>query len=237
MEKDFHHAMRLEYSTDYSAPADPGAWASTDETLVRPVAPGEAIVRLAQVSGGLQRHAAIAALLPQAAPSNLQKHRAALLDALESGNHTRIAGALHEAQDELRRLYISLCRPLLEDDLSPESAAERLAQLAALGFPDPRVTDAQPVDVATVITTFSLIRGQVVTTLHFQEAPAATAYWLHEVRYFDDERLEDAILESPAPLFPRVRLALGKRHLRIKSRNAHTSVISEEFTITVPDLT
>ncbi len=230
--------MRLEYSTDYSAPTDTRDWLNTDAVLVRPISPGAALVRLAQVSGGLSRQTALAALLPAQAQDNLQKHRAALEAALEANQLAQVEATLRETQNELRGLFLSLSQPLLEGEISDEDAATRVAALADLGFPDPRESEVHVVDINTVIPTFSLIRRQVVATINFQDAHNATGYWLHEVRYFgEDERIEDPLLESHAPLFPRVRLALGERHLRIKSRNAHFSAITPEFTIVVPDLT
>jgi hypothetical protein len=116
--------------------------------------------------------------------------------------------------------------------------------LQALGFPtgvqlsDPFALAAP--DEKSVVATFTLNGKQVLTSLAFERAPGATAYWLHVVRTWEEDgetqRIEDPILESPAPLFARVRLPLGPQVLRLKSRNPSASRLSEEFTIEVPDL-
>ena len=122
-----------------------------------------------------------------------------------------------------------------------ESAKEDAAALAALGFPAPALLademTIEPVDVSKVNVTYTICGRQVLASISFPRAANAKFYWLHEVRHFaanPEERVEDPILESHSPLFERVRLIPGKRILRIKSRNLSTSVLSEEFTIDVP---
>jgi hypothetical protein len=92
-----------------------------------------------------------------------------------------------------------------------------------------------------VQVTFTRFGKQTLTNFAFRDAPGATAYWLREVRYIDNERsewarLEDPLIESYVPLFTRVRLPVGTRHFRIESRNPHENAVSEEFTIEVPPL-
>lgn len=203
----------------------------TDEPLIRPVSPGSALVRLSQVYGALHRSPDLAATVPADAATRLQQRRDALLRALESGDYAAVAGALHEAQDTLHQLY----RALADSPAQPESQA-KATLYTALGFPDPQEPSLQPVDVRSVVATHSLAHHQVVTALAFAPAPGATAYWVHEIRAINDEPVQDALLESGAPVFTRIRLPIGPHLLRLESRNASTSVFSEAFTIEVPDL-
>ena len=91
-------------------------------------------------------------------------------------------------------------------------------------------------DVQSVLVTFSKPIGQVLTTFAFQDAARATAYWLIEVRFLRGERLEDYLIETSAPLFPRLRLPLGSHTFRIESRNSYDFTVSDDFTVEVPAL-
>jgi hypothetical protein len=200
-----------------------------DEPLVVPVSPGSALVRLAQVGGALQRHAHIARALPEDALQQLQSRRGELLAAIESGERGRTADTLRAAQNSLRQLYEAVCQPGLW------SADETPAVYAALGFPDPLRSGLQTVDVSTVLVTFSMPHRQVLTTLSFQDAPGATAYWLRMIRVINGMEAEDPTVSSYAPIFTRQRIPSGPHRLRIESRDNSTFKISEEFQIVVPD--
>lgn len=227
-----------------------------DEPLVVPVSPGSALVRLTQVKAALQRHAALALALPGDIPARLQRERDNLLNALETDQPATIASALRAAQNCLCQLYETLGQlspnlaPTLpasaEDEAgltahgaSPNgmaSVAQPTSLYSALGFPDPAQTAVQTVDIQSVLATFSKPVRQVLTTLAFQDAPRATAYWLVEVRFLRGERLEDYLIETSAPLFPRLRLPLGPHTFRIESRNSQHFTISDDFTVEVPAL-
>lgn len=191
-----------------------------DEPLIVPYTPGEVLVRSSQVLGVLATSKS-----PHSAP--LQAARQTLLEALENGDQPALAQALQTAQQQLVEIY--------------ESVKEDATALAALGFPAPATLAdemaIEPVDVSKVNVTYTISGKQVLASISFPRAANAKFYWLHEVRHFvanPEERVEDPILESHSPLFDRVRLIPGKRILRIKSRNLSTSVLSEEFTIDVP---
>jgi hypothetical protein len=191
-----------------------------DEPLIVPVTPGEVLVRSSQVLGAL-----FAANSPHAAA--LQAARQELLAALEKGTPITRANALEAAQQQLLAIY--------------NATKEDISTLAALGFPAPAEIEDEmnigTVDVQNISVTHTIVGKQVHTSLAFPRAANAKFYWLHEVRYFaanPEERVEDPVLESHFPLFERVRMAPGKRILRIKARNLSTSAISEEFTIEVP---
>ena len=200
----------------------------TDEPLIVPMTPGSAIVRLTQVSGALKRHPTITGVLQADAAAQLEQHRATLLGAIEAGDYAIIEPAFRAAQQHLSRLYETLCQPGLW------GADEAGTHFAALGFPDPLQIEIQPIDVTTVLPTFCKPRAQVLTNLSFQPAAGATGYWLFEVRYFDGERVEDAVIGSTSPYFSRIRLDCGTRHLRIESRNPSSWARCDEFKIEVP---
>ena len=195
------------------------------EPLVAPVSPGTALARLAQVGGALERHPTIAQVLPPDAVSQLQSHRESLLQALEADDAAFTVAALKNAQDHLCHIYEQVV-----------AAGAEPGAYAALRFPDPSQESLQPIDTSTVIATFSMPVAQVWTTITFLDAPGATAYWLHEVRTINGQLAQDAMLESNAPLFPRVRIPSGSHVFRIESRNPSHSVLSDEFTIEVPVL-
>lgn len=190
-----------------------------DEPLVTPVSPGSALVRLAQVAGALQRSPQAATLLPAEAIASLQKARQTLEEAVEAGDYTAVRPALRDAQQVLRGLYQSL-------------GGEAAAPIFGL----PIGTAVQPVNIATICATFTRPERQVLTTLAFDDALGATAYWLHELRELRGQILEDSILETLSPVFPRLRLPIGPHRFRIESRNPSESVTSAEFSVEVPPL-
>jgi hypothetical protein len=199
-----------------------------DEPLIVPFSPGEALVRLAQVRGAVASDEELASQTHIV--STLHEVHAHLISALADGDAALTARAFANAQDALQLLYREV-----ENDA---------ARAQALGFPaKEQLADAfaiAPPDEKTVLTTFTLGGKQVLTSVAFARAAGATAYWLHVVRYWEEDgetqRIEDPILESPVPLFPRVRLPVGKQTLRLKSRNPSVSALSPEFTIEVPAL-
>ena len=200
----------------------------SDEPIIIPVTPGEILVRLSRLIGRLNDSASDTAA---AQIESLQSVRAEVLNALEGGDESAIASTLASAQKQLASFY--------------ESFQNDEARCETFGVPSPgsvaEATALASVDIETVTATFSLSGKQVLTSIAFERAAGATAYWLHIVRYWDEngvtQRVEDPVLESLAPLFPRVRLPVGKQILRLKSRNLSVSALSPEFTIEVPDLT
>lgn len=196
-----------------------------DEPIIVPVTIGEVLTRIARVLGALSRLQG--AGFDSENASSLQNSRDALQAALESGDHVAIASTLEKAQVQLQETF----------DCHKDDARV----CSALGFPTPEVLaqsdTVAPIDVATVLATFTTQGKQMLVSIAFERAENAKSYWLHEVRHFSadpSERVEDAILECHAPLFDRVRLAPGTRILRVKSRNLSTSTLSEEFTVEVP---
>jgi len=204
----------------------------TDEPLIRPVTAGTAITRLSEVIGALKRHSALLATLPQGVAEELNSRREALLKALEHTNLDNtpskpLESAFIAAQGALHQLYETVTK-----GNDPSAVAEHLTQL---GFPDPAQADeVVPIDLSTLLVTFSRPKKQVLTTFAFREAAGAMAYWLHEIRFLRNERLEDPIVQNYAPLFQRVRIVPGPRTFRILSRNLHGSVASAEFSFKVP---
>lgn len=200
----------------------------TDEPLIRPITAGTALVRLSEVLGALQRDSALSAALPQSVQDTLVERRTVLLSAIEDDSSLALESAFIAAQNALLQLYGEICQGADSD-----AASEQLVQL---GFPDPKQRgDVQIIDVSTLLVTFSRPKKQVLTTFSFREAAGAMSYWLHEIRFLRDERLEDPIVQNYAPLFQRVRIAPGPRTFRILSRNIHHSVASQEFSFKVPE--
>jgi hypothetical protein len=199
-----------------------------DEPLITPYNPGEAVVRIAQLTGALTAS-------PQNAASGnhlaaLDAAQAQLIRAVADASPEAIRSALATAQSAISAVY---------DEFSSHEAL-----LQALGFPLPsQVADpyfiAAP-DEKSVVATYTLRGKQVLTSLAFNYCPGATGYWLHNVRYWQEDgevqRIEDPIISSNVPIFPRVRLPIGKQVLRLKSRNLSVSAISDEFEIEVPAL-
>ena len=191
-------------------------------------------MRLSQTLGTLYKTTASeAAPNANAVPSIGQKlasSRSRLLEAIEKGE--QLGTPFQEAQNALRSFYSEIVEMHEDDDRRAEA-------LLRFGFPDPRLAVAErvlPVNVSTVVATHFKPERQVFSTLSFDESHGATAYWLLEVRYFEDQRLLDGVVENYAPQFSRVRLPVGKHHFIIESRNAHYATRSEEFCLEVPDL-
>lgn len=200
----------------------------TDEPLIRPVTAGTALVRLSEVLGALKRHSDLLAALPSDIHDDLRKRREALLDAVEQGPSKVLESTFIAAQSALQRLHETISQGT--------DKAQAAQYLIALGFPDPALTgEVQPIDIGSLLITFSRPKKQVLTTFAFREAAGAMAYWLHEIRFLRDERLEDPIVQNYAPLFQRVRIAPGPRTFRILSRDTHKSVASDEFSFKVPE--
>lgn len=223
-----------------------------DEPLVIPFSPGAALVRLAQIEGVLKRHPDIARALSSEAvsqgtveapkragslelASSLQEARHNLVQALSDGDHTTVATTFAAAQNRLLGCYQAAC----EAGRWQESSVTQDQALKTLNFPDPqqkRDSLVEAVEVQSVLATYFKPQRQVLTTIAFQDAAGATAYWLSEIRVVAGEDYEDHLIENYAPVFSRVRLPIGKHRLRIESRNLHARSVSQEFTIDVPDL-
>lgn len=201
-----------------------------DEPLVVPLSPGDALVRLAQVAGALERHPHIVRSLPDDTARQLQHDRDALLQAVGSADRAAVGSALRNAQNRLRRLYETVCQPGLWDE------EQTGAVYRALGFPDPLKSAVQAVDAASERATFSCPQRQVLTALSFEAAPGAVGYRLREIIEIAGEEVEDQLVTSDAPLFRRLRLAVGPHRLRIESRDASSIALSDEFQIEVPNV-
>lgn len=201
-----------------------------DEPLVAPVTAGGAVQRLSEVVGALTQRDDWGDWAQR-----LRQRREALIVALETGDGAAVTGELQATRDSLFALY---------GEVSGHAEGEALC--AALGFPAPGAIQTnsrfiQPVDLNSMVVTFSRFGKQVMANFNFREAPGATAYWLHEVRYIDGERsewarLEDDLYESCSPMFHRLRVAPGTHYFRIMSRNPQSSATTDEFTVEVPEL-
>ena len=205
----------------------------SDESTITPPNPGAALVRLSQVIGSLRR-SPLSNSVPENAEglaSPLLEARERLHKAIESGEN--VGTAFSRAQKSLQNLFARVCETHLED-------ADAQAQvLISLGFPNPRlIAEARvsPVDVSSVVATHFKPIKQVFTTIAFDEAHGATAYWLHEKKMIDGEPYIDAVIENWAPQFTRIRMPVGKHCLIIESRDPSYSVMSREFEIEVPKI-
>lgn len=206
----------------------------SDEPSLAPATPGYALVRLSQVVGGL-RDEGKANLVPSSLSvpewtANFLDSRTKLLEAAEGAGSW--PEAFSRAQDTLRSFYADL--------VAAETSLETQKRLlAAFGFPMPDrniETWLSPVDLSSLVLSHFKPEKQVFTTFSFNEAHGSMAYWLFEVRFFKDERLEDAVVENFAPQFSRIRLPVGPHRFFIETRNTHRSVRSQEFDIVVPEL-
>jgi hypothetical protein len=201
----------------------------SDEPSIAPPTPGAAVVRLSQVIGALRSASPKANDVPSMV-EKLASARGALLEAAERGE--KLGTVFGNAQNALRQLYAQTIESQPDED-------SRALALMHLGFPDPRLIASEsvlPIDVSTVVATHFKPERQVFTTISFDEAHGATAYWLLEVRYFGGERIVDGVLENYAPQFSRVRIPVGTHHFIIQSRNSHYSAKSAEFTLEIPQL-
>lgn len=206
----------------------------SDEPSIAPPTPGAVLVRLSQVIGIWNSTASESAPKASAVPDSGEKlasARGALLQALECGQN--IGPAFNQGQNALRELYNFLAETESEEET-------RAALLNRFGFPDPRFISAESpvsqVALSSVVATHFKPQRQVFTTLSFDEAHGATAYWLLEVRYLGEERFVDGVVENYAPQFSRVRLPVGPHRFIIESRNAHRAARTEEFSLDVPAL-
>ena len=195
-----------------------------DEPLICPVSPGAALMRLCEVIGALQKNDTTETL------ASLRAAREELVSALESGASENIAQALRGAQEVLTACY--------------SGGSEELC--LAAGFPAPgtvthKSRQLEAIDLTSLQVTCARFGKQAMVSFSFRDAPGATAYWLREVRYIDNAReewarLEDQTIQSFTPLFSRVRLPSGTRHFRIEARNPSGGIVSDEFTIEVPEI-
>ena len=201
----------------------------TDETKIAPPTPGAALVRLSQTLGAMRR-AQNANPMPENL-AELARARDSLQNALENGE--KLGTPFCNAQNALRNLFATIQNSTQTDD-------EKGALLVQLGFPDPRISESDfvaPINVETVCVTHFKPQKQIFSTLCFEEAQGATAYWLFEIRVLaDGSEAHDALVENYAPTFSRVRLPIGTHRFLIESRNPSKSVRSEEFSIEVPNL-
>ena len=205
----------------------------SDESTITPPNPGAALVRLSQVIGALHR-SPYSNSVPENAQSlawPLISARESLYKAIESGEN--VGTPFSDAQKSLQELFAQIAQNHADD------ADTQAQMLLALGFPDPRLlaeARVSAIDVSTVVATHFKPLKQVFTTVAFDEAHGATAYWLHEKKWIAGEPYVDAVIENWAPQFTRIRMPVGKHTLIIESRDASYSIMSSEFEIEVPQL-
>ena len=205
----------------------------SDESTITPPNPGAALVRLSQVIGVLHRPP-YSNSVPEKAETlarPLFTARESLYKAIERGEN--LGTPFADAQKSLQELFAHIAQTHAADG---DAQAEALLNL---GFPDPRlIAEARvaPIDVSSIVVTHFKPVKQVITTIAFDEAHGATAYWLHEKKFIAGEPYVDAVMENWAPQFPRVRMPVGKHILIIESRDASYSVMAPEFEIEVPKI-
>lgn len=205
----------------------------SDESTITPPNPGAALVRLSQVIGVLHRPP-YSNSVPESGTTlarPLINARESLYKAIESGEN--VGTPFSDAQKSLQELFAHTAQT------HADNADEQAQALLNLGFPDPRlIAEARvsAVDTSSVVATHFKPVKQVFTTLAFDEAHGATAYWLHEKKFVCDEPYVDAVIENWAPQFTRIRLPVGKHILIIESRDSSYSVMSQEFEIEVPQI-
>ncbi len=163
---------------------------------------------------------------------------------LAARNSANVGEALARAQGAIYAVYEAAAYEAAADSpnklLRQEEGDEAAQRLVRLGFPDPRVKEKEsdrvgPVDVSTVVASHFKPLRQIFTTISFEEAHGATAYWLLEIRVLSDgTEAIDAIVENYAPYFSRVRLPVGKHRFVIESRNPSKHARTEEFELEVP---
>lgn len=205
----------------------------SDESTITPPSVGAALMRLSQVIGALRRSPT-----SNSVPKNAEELARPLISARETlykaiEAHENLGIPFLQAQKSLQELFARTAEAHSDDEATQANA------LLALGFPDPRLLAASrvaPVDVSSVVLTHFKPVKQVFTTIAFNEAHGATAYWLHEVMAVADSQYRDAMMENWAPQFTRMRMPVGKHRLIIESRDTSYSVMSEEFEIEVPQL-
>ena len=205
----------------------------SDESTITPPSPGAALVRLSQVIGALHRSP-----YSNSVPENgatlaqpLISARESLYKAIESGEN--VGTPFSDAQKSLQELFARIAQKHAAD------ADAQAEALLTLGFPDPRLmaqTRVAPINTASVVVTHFKPVKQVFTTIAFDEAHGATAYWLHEKKWIVGEPYVDAVIENWAPQFTRIRMPVGKHCLIIESRDSSYSIMSEEFEVEVPKI-
>ncbi len=201
-----------------------------NEPRVVPITPGQVLVRLSEIIGAVKQPS-LSEALPQGVVQNLEAARQNLISAIESADREAWRNSFENAQHLLMKTYEVVSQP------GTWKADEAARNFKALGFPDPlqQHGSVQTVDVATVLATFTQPERQVFMSLSFDDAPGAIAYWLRETRVIAGEEIHDYLIENYAPVFQRVRLAAGPHRFRIQSRNLHQQVLSDEFTIIIPE--
>jgi hypothetical protein len=212
-----------------------GRFAHHDPCLA-PATEGAALGRVLRCLGALDSDAALAQLLDGEAPDSsareLQEARHALeQSALSAGASPASANhnlALRHAQNALADLHArALARA---DEVAALDGWQKLGMGAWTGL-----EQLAPVDVSTVVATFTCPQQQVLATIAFAPAPGATGYRLLETRATQDgDEFEESSVPSLAPVFRNVRFAAGERRFRIQSRNAYSYTYSREFTIEFP---
>jgi hypothetical protein len=202
----------------------------TEEPLIMPYSPGDCLARLSQIRGALERYPALATALPAGTADHLSEAGQALVLALESGDGATTQRALSTGQNYIAGLYEAACQPglLVEKDV-PE-------YFAALGFPNPLANGLlSPINVKSVVATYTTPTRQVLTTLSFDHAPGAKAYRLITIRHINGEDVYDDTITSLTPVFRRMRVPVGQHRMVVESRDESGTALSPEFTITVPE--
>ena len=201
----------------------------SEDPLVNPYSPGEALARLARLRGVLAREAWIASALPADSDAALKEAFDKVTGALESGDVEVLEAANASAAASLQKLYDAVCRPNLWDGQGGCAFAE-------LAFSDPAADSLLcPVDVSTIVATHSQPERQVMTSISFEHAPGAKAYRLLTTRFIEDEDVHDDTITSLSPVFRRMRIPAGTHRLRIEARDHSGTAMSDEFTIVVPE--
>lgn len=204
-----------------------------DEPSIAPPSPSDALFRLIQLEGALQGLMGKANPVPSVledAKAGIGEARDGLIRVFSQGINA--GAALETAQNQIRALYAAL-----QAEFSDLNEAAPLFQ--ALGFPHPvRNIDTwvSPVDLSTITVTHYKPENQVMTTISFEHAFGAEAYWLREIIFFADQEEESNVVQNFAPIFQRVRMPIGKHTLFIESRNHHRAVLTGRFEIEVPAL-
>ena len=202
-----------------------------NEPRVVPITPGQVLVRLSEIIGAVKKQPSLGQAISDGTIHNLEAARQNLMSAIEAGDREARRTSFENAQRLLMKTYEVIAQP------GTWNADEAAQNFKAFGFPDPLQEhgSVETVDVSTVLATFTQPERQVFMSLSFDDAPGAIAYWLRETRVIAGEEIHDYLIENYAPVFQRVRLATGPHRFRIQSRNLHEQVLSDEFTIVIPE--